>query len=73
MCQSSTIGAFGEKAIWLADRIDHERGIKLSKRAVSRLLGHLGLSPHRPIHESYRQDTKKIEWYLTSMFPALIE
>ncbi|NTU65565.1 MAG: winged helix-turn-helix domain-containing protein, partial [Chloroflexi bacterium] len=28
--------------------IERELGIKLSKSSVSRLLGHLGLSPQRP-------------------------
>jgi transposase len=53
--------------------IHRERGIQLSKSAVSRLLGHLGLSPQRPIYKSYRQDPKRIERYLNSTFPALVE
>jgi len=31
-----------------------EHGIELSKSAVSRLLGQLGLSPQRPIYRSYQ-------------------
>jgi transposase len=53
--------------------IARERGIKLSKSAVSRLLGHLGLSPQRPIYKSYKQDPKKIEEYLSETFPQVVE
>jgi transposase len=41
--------------------LKRERGIELSKSAVSRLLAHLGLSPQRPLYKSYKQDPKKIE------------
>ena len=53
--------------------IEKERGVKLSKSAVSRLLGHLGLSPQRPIYKSYKQDPKKIEKYLKETFPEVVE
>ena len=53
--------------------IAKERGVKLSKSAVSRLLGHLGLSPQRPIYKSYKQDPKKIEKYLKETFPEVVE
>ena len=46
-----------------------ERGIRLSKSSVSRLLKHLGLSPQRPIYKSYKQDPKKIEQYIQKTFP----
>lgn len=46
-----------------------EKGIKLSKSSVSRLLGHLGLSPQRPIYQSYKKDPKKIEHFLDKTFP----
>jgi Winged helix-turn helix len=36
--------------------LKREKGIELSKSGVSRLLGHLGLSPQRPIYRSYKQD-----------------
>ena len=36
--------------------LEKERGILLSKSSLSRLLGHLGLSPQRPIYKSYKQD-----------------
>jgi len=53
----------------IRELIVSERGVKLSKSSVSRLLGHLGLSPQRPIYKSYKQDPKKIEQYLTTTFP----
>lgn len=53
--------------------IERELGIKLSKSSVSRLLGHLGLSPQRPIYKSYRQDPKKVEEYLSKTFPKAVE
>jgi transposase len=46
-------------------------GIELSKSSVSRLLGHLGLSPQRPIYRCYKQDPKKIEKYLKKTFPEI--
>ncbi|MBN4053146.1 winged helix-turn-helix domain-containing protein [bacterium AH-315-L15] len=49
-----------------------ERGIKLSKSAVSRLLGHLGLRPQRPIYQSYKQDPRKIAQYLSESFPEAV-
>ncbi len=56
----------------LRNLIKKELGIKLSKSAVSRLLGHLGLSPQRPIYKSYKQDPKKVEQYLSETFPRAI-
>ena len=38
----------------IREMLDKERGIKLSKSSVSRPLGHLGLSPQRPIYKSYK-------------------
>jgi transposase len=52
--------------------IEKERGVKLSKSAVSRLLGHLGLSPQRPIYKSYKQDPAKIDEYLQKTFPDAV-
>ncbi|WPL14652.1 IS630 family transposase [Thiorhodovibrio litoralis] len=52
--------------------IERELGIKLSKSAVSRLLGHLGLSPQRPIYKSYRQNPKQRKRYLHTTFPAAV-
>jgi transposase len=56
----------------LRTMIERERGIKLSKSAISRLLGHLGLSPQRPIYKSYKQDSKKIEQYVSQSFPEAV-
>jgi transposase len=50
-----------------------QRGIELSKSSVSRLLGHLGLSPQRPIYKSYKQDPKKIECYIKTTFPYVAQ
>ena len=52
--------------------LKQERGITLSKSAVSRLLGHLGLSPQRPIYKSYKQNPEKIQKYLTETFPDAV-
>jgi len=48
-------------------------GIELSKSGVSRLLGHLGLSPQRPIYKSYKQNPKEMKKYLEETFPGLLE
>jgi len=56
----------------LRDLIEIELKVKLSKSSVSRLLGHLGLSPQRPIYNSYKQDPKKIEQYLSETFPEAV-
>jgi hypothetical protein len=50
-----------------------ERGSqgRSEKKTVSRLLGHLGLSPQRPIYKSYKQDPKKIEQYINTTFPEI--
>jgi len=52
--------------------IKKERGIALSKSAVSRLLSHLGLSPQRPIYQSYKQDPRNIARYLSESFPEAV-
>jgi transposase len=46
-------------------------GIQLSKSGVSRLLGHLGLSPQRPIYKSYKRDPQEMKRYLDKTFPGL--
>jgi len=56
----------------IREMIAFERSVKLSKSSVSRLLGHLGLSPQRPIYKSYKQDPKKIEHYLKKTFPDVV-
>jgi len=57
----------------IREMIAGERGIKLSKSSVSRLLAHLGLSPQRPIYKSYKQDPRKIETYINKTFPDLAQ
>lgn len=52
--------------------IERERGVSLSKSAVSRLLGHLGLSPQRPIYKAYQQNPKKVREYLNDTFPEAV-
>lgn len=47
--------------------------IELSKSSVSRLLGHLGLSPQRPIYKSYKQNPEAMKKYLNETFPGLLE
>lgn len=51
--------------------LKREFGIELSKSGVSRLLGHLGLSPQRPIYKSYKRDPQKMREYLDRTFPGL--
>ena len=50
-----------------------EKGIELSKSAVSRLLKQMGLSPQRPIYRSYKQQPEELRRYLTKRFPELQE
>jgi len=51
--------------------LKREFGIPLSKSGISRLLGHLGLSPQRPIYKSYKRDPKAMRKYLDKTFPGL--
>lgn len=48
-----------------------EHGIILSKSAVSRLLGQLGLSPQRPLYRSYKQRPKELKHFLAKTYPGL--
>jgi transposase len=52
--------------------LKREHGIELSKSGVSRLLGHLGLSPQVPKYKSYRQDPRKMRQYLQETFPEVV-
>lgn len=52
--------------------LEKERNIKLAKSSVCRLLGHLGLSPQRPLYKSYKQDPKKVKAYLTETYPEVV-
>ena len=51
--------------------LHREHGIKLSKSAVSRLLGQLGLSPQRPIYRSYKQRPRELKRFLSETYPGL--
>ncbi|MBI3191435.1 MAG: winged helix-turn-helix domain-containing protein [Pedosphaera parvula] len=48
-----------------------EQGIELSKSAVSRLLAQMGLSPQRPLYQSYKQRPKELKRFLEQTFPGL--
>ena len=52
--------------------LKRKHGIELSKSGVSRLLGHLGLSPQVPKYKSYRQDPQALRKYLRRTFPDLV-
>jgi transposase len=51
--------------------LHREKGIELSKSAVSRLLAQMGLSPQRPIYRSYKQKPRELKKYLSARFPEL--
>jgi transposase len=53
--------------------LKRQHGIELSKSGVSRLLGHLGLSPQVPKYKSYRQDPQALRKYLRQTFPHLVQ
>jgi len=52
--------------------LEQERNITLSKSSMSRLLGHLGLTPQRPTYKSYKQDQDKINEYLVRSYPDVV-
>jgi len=52
--------------------LEKERNIILSKSSVSRLLGHMGLSPQKPLYKSYKQDPNKIREYLDQTYPDAV-
>lgn len=49
--------------------LKRERGINLSKSSLSRLFNHMGLTPQRPTHKSYKQNPDKMQAYLNETFP----
>jgi transposase len=51
--------------------LQREHGIVLSKSAVSRLLGQLGLSPQRPLYRSYKRQPKELRKFLDETYPGL--
>jgi len=62
--------------LWTANTIrallEKERGLRLSKSGVCRLLAHLGLSPQRPVYKSYKQDPDKVRTYLAETYPEAV-
>lgn len=52
--------------------LEKKRSIVLSKSSVSRLLGHMGLTPQKPLYKSYKQDPKKIQHYLAQIYPDAV-
>ena len=62
-------------ALWtagmVATLIRHRFGIALSRSAVSRLLGQLGLSAQRPLWRAYQQDPAKVERWLQAEYPKI--
>lgn len=46
-------------------------GVELSKSGVSRLLGHLGLSPQKPVYKCYKRDPDELKKYLDETYPGL--
>lgn len=52
--------------------LKRERQVTLSKSSISRLLNHLGLSPQRPIHKSYKQNPEQVKSYLEEQFPTAV-
>ena len=61
--------------LWTLDIVRNvlkeQHGIVIKKSAASRLLKHMGLSPHRPIYRSYKRDPKEIGKYLNKTFPEV--
>lgn len=52
--------------------LEKERKVKLAKSSICRLLGHLGLSPQKPLYKSYKQDPKKVKDYLAQTYPDAV-
>jgi transposase len=52
--------------------LQQERSLLLSKSSLCRLLKHLGLSPQRPLYQSYKQDPDKIKGYLDKTYPEAL-
>ena len=58
--------------LWSSNNIrallQKERAVILSKSSICRLLGHLGLTPQKPLYKSYKQDPEKIKVYLSKTY-----
>ncbi len=61
--------------LWSSNNIrallQKERAVILSKSSICRLLGHLGLTPQKPLYKSYKQDPDKIKTYLSKTYPEV--
>ena len=62
LCSSNNIRSLLQK----------ERAVFLSKSSIYRLLGHLGLTPQKPLYKSYKQDPEKIKFYLSKTYPEVV-
>ncbi len=62
-------------ALWtlklVAKLIHQERGIRLSRWSVSRLLRQLGLSPQRPLFRAQQQDAERVARWKAEVFPEI--
>jgi transposase len=62
--------------LWSSNNIrallQKERAVILSKSSICRLLGHLGLTPQKPLYKSYKQDPDKIKTYLSKTYPEVV-
>jgi hypothetical protein len=62
--------------LWSSNNIrallQKERAVILSKSSICRLLGHLGLTPQKPLYKSYKQDPDKIKTYLSETYPEVV-
>ena len=62
-------------ALWtaklIAELIKRERGVKLSRWSVARLLRQLGLSPQKPLFRAYQQDAERVTQWKEEVFPEI--
>lgn len=52
--------------------LHNEREILLSTSSLCRLMSHLGLTPQRPLYQSYKQNPDKIKTYLSETYPDVV-
>jgi transposase len=50
-----------------------EKGIELNKSTIWRLMKKMGLSPQVPTYRSYRQNPKKVKYYLNQRYPKAVQ
>ena len=48
------------------------KGVTLNKSTVSRLMKKMGLSPQVPLYRSYKQNPKKVNYYLKQRYPKAV-